>query len=221
MALKIAMSEVSGYSTSDSPRQKWALTKEAFDRLLTAFDSDAAEAGEKYLLMRRNLVRYFEGRGCPFADDHADEVANRLAKKLGEGEAIRDLNGYSYGIARLLLLEIFKEREKEERALSELPSLRRVGDDPAVVDEERERLECLNHCIEELPPNGKQLILGYYHGDSRSRIENRKRLGREMGIPNQALRSRAVRLREKLEGCLSLCIRKNRASTTQIQGFSH
>lgn len=203
------------------PRRKWTLTKEAFDRLLAAFDTDADEAGEKYLLMRRNLVRYFEGRGCPFAEDHADEAVNRVARKLAEGEDILDLNRYSYGVARLLLLEIFKEREKEARALSELPSLRLVDSDHDVLDEGQVRVECLNLCVENLPRGGKQLILAYYRGDNRSRIENRKRLGRELGIPNQALRSRAVRLREKLEACLTTCCRNKRVTTTQIQGFSH
>ena len=209
------MTEVSGYSDSDSPRQKWALTKEAFDRLLAALDSDADEAAEKYLLMRRNLVRYFEGRGCPLAEGHADEVINRLAKKLDEGEPIQNLNGYAYGVARLFLLEVFKQREKEEKALQELRPLRLVDSDATESDEGEQRLECLNHCLESLPSEGRQLILGYYQGDAQSRIENRKRMGKEMGIPNQALRSRAVRIREKLEACLTTCLRKARLNDTE------
>src|ERR1041384_5859496 len=93
-------------SESMSQRQKWSLTKEAFDRLLLVLDGDSEAAGQKYNLLRRNLVRYFEGRGCQFAEDHADEAVNRVAKRLGEGEDIRDINGYAYGVARLLLLEI-------------------------------------------------------------------------------------------------------------------
>jgi DNA-directed RNA polymerase specialized sigma24 family protein len=160
--------------------------------------------------MGRNLVRFFEGRGCPEACDHADEVLNRVAKRLSEGETIRDLNAYCYGIARLVLLEIYKERERAERAFKELPSLRLVEANAEAVDEERRRLDCLNQCLQKLPRDGRQLILGYYEGDHRSRIENRKRLGEKLGIPNQALRSRAVRLREKLEACLSGCLKKKR-----------
>jgi RNA polymerase sigma factor (sigma-70 family) len=202
------MAEVQTYSDSPVAHQRWTLTQVAFDHLLAALDSDAEEASAKYILLRRNLVRYFEGRGCPFAEDHADEVINRIAKKLGEGEEIRDLNGYSYGVARLLLLEIFKERDRQEKALQELPSLHLVEDNPAELDETQERLECLTHCLEKLPPDSRRLIVGYYQGDRQSRIEGRKRLGEELGIPNQALRSRAVRLREKLEACLATCLRK-------------
>ena len=215
------MPDAQGYSDSGSQRQRWALTKEAFDRLLACLDADLEAAGEKYLLMRRNLVRYFEGRGCPFAEDHADESINRIAKRLDESEDIRDINGYSYGIARLLLLEIYKERAREEKALKELPSLRLVDSDPPEFDEAGERLECLNHCLERLPPDGRQLIVAYYQGESQSRIENRKRLTESLGIPNRALRSRAVRIREKLEACLSTCLKRRRAGTTQNQLFDH
>jgi RNA polymerase sigma factor (sigma-70 family) len=202
------------------PRKRWILTKEAFDGLLTALDADREAASEKYLLIRRNLVRFFEGRGCPMAEDHADETINRLAKRLDEGEAIRDINGYAYGVARLLLLEIYKEREREERALKELPSLRLVEENLAGDEEPEAPLDCLNYCLDKLPSEGRQLILGYYQGDKQSRIENRKRLGEALGIPNQALRSRAVRIREKLEGCLASCLKK-KAVTTQNRFFDH
>jgi RNA polymerase sigma factor (sigma-70 family) len=209
------MAEAHDSSSYEAPRKRWTLTKEAFDRLLITLDPDYEAASEKYILLRRNLVRYFEGRGCPFAEDHADEAINRLAKKLDEGEEVRDINGYLYGIARLLLLEIYKEREKEEKALKELPSLRLVVSNPAEAEETESRLECLNHCLDTLPAGGRQLITDYYQGDQQSRIENRKRLGEALGIPNQALRSRAVRIREKLEACLSACLNKRRGTTTQ------
>lgn len=186
-------------------RQRWALTKGAFDKLLASLDSETDKAGEKYLLIRRNLVRFFEGRGCPSAEDHADEAINRIAKRLYEGEEIRDFHSYSYGVARLLLLEIIKEREREERALKELPSLQLVQAGDQDLDNSASRLDCLNCCLREIAPDSRELILQYYQGDKRVRIENRKRLAESLGIPGQALRSRAVRLREKLETCILTC----------------
>jgi DNA-directed RNA polymerase specialized sigma24 family protein len=217
----MAMFDAQGYPESGPPRQKWALTKEALDRLLACLDSDAEVAGDKYLLLRRNLVRYFEGRGCPFAEDHADEAINRIAKRIHESEEIRDINSYAYGIARLLLLEIYKGRERDEKALKELTSLRLVDSQVAGSDESDDRLECLNHCLAALPTEGRTLIVAYYQGDNQSRIENRKRLTQSLGIPNRALRSRAVRIREKLEGCLSGCLKRKRSVTTQNQVFNH
>jgi RNA polymerase sigma factor (sigma-70 family) len=208
------MAEVPESFEQDPHRRRWALTKDAFDRLLLALDPDTEQAGNKYLLLRRNLVRYFEGRGCPFAEDHADEVVNRVAKRLSEGEEIRDLNGYSYGVARLLLLEVFKDRERQERAFKELPALRLVESERSKEVEDSERLDCLRHCLDKLPPEGRRLILEYYQGDKQQRIANRKRLGEELRIANDSLRSRAVRLREKLEVCVSGCLIRTRPGVT-------
>jgi len=217
MAVKVAMAEAEEFSNYAPPRQKWTLTKEAFAKMLAALDPDADLAGEKYLVIGRNLVRFFEGRGCQFADDHADEVINRVAKKVGEGEAIRDINAYCYGVARMLLLEVFKDQARQANALNEM-SRHVIQSGPEELDGSGERLECLNGCLEKLPSEGRRLVLGYYQGDKQSRIENRKRLTISLGIPNQALRSRAVRLREKLEACLSICLKK---APTQIRRFGH
>jgi DNA-directed RNA polymerase specialized sigma24 family protein len=224
MAVNRAMAEVHEFPSSASSRQRWTLTKEAFDKLLTSLDAETDLAGEKYLIIRRNLVRYFEGRGCPFAEDHADEVINRLAKRCGEGEMIHDINGYCYGVARLLLLEIFKEQARQTNALAdarhELPLIDRTQSNADELDKSRARLECLTSCLERLPPEGRKLVVDYYEGDKQSRIANRKRLTETLGIPNQALRSRALRLRDKLETCISSCLKKQQ-TTTQIRSFGH
>jgi DNA-directed RNA polymerase specialized sigma24 family protein len=193
---------------SSSARQKWALTREAFDALLASLDFDSELAGEKYLLLRRNLVRFFEGRGCRFAEDHADEAINRVAKRIHEGEQVRDINGYCFGVARLFLLEVFKETEREAKAFTELSSNRALPSDDKEAEVEANRLECLTQCLNKLPADSRELILQYYTGERSSRIENRKRLGQKLGIPNQALRSRAVRLREKIETCILTCIER-------------
>src|SRR5215216_8153127 len=83
-----------------APRRKWALTQEAFDKLLTALGEDQESAAEKYLEIRSNLVRFFEWRGCPFPEDHADETINRVARRLFEGEQIENPSGYCMGVAR-------------------------------------------------------------------------------------------------------------------------
>src|SRR5262249_35815848 len=65
-------------------RRRWALTQEAFDKLLAALGPDRESAAEKYLEVRSNLIRFFEFRGCPFPEDHADETINRVAKRACE-----------------------------------------------------------------------------------------------------------------------------------------
>src|SRR5947208_2186231 len=99
-------SESSDTPAVPAPRRKWALTQDAFDRLLAAFGEDRERAGDKYLEVRGNLIRFFEWRGCPFPEDHADEAMNRVARKLAAGEAVLNPSAYCIGVARLLLLEI-------------------------------------------------------------------------------------------------------------------
>ena len=74
-------------------RQKWSLTQEAFDALLSAFSSDRDAAADRYLEVRRNLVRFFEWRNCATPDEYADETLNRCAKKVRESMEIRDDKG--------------------------------------------------------------------------------------------------------------------------------
>src|SRR5436309_13196168 len=112
-----------------APRRKWILTQEAFDKLLASFGEDRESAAEKYLEIRGNLIRFFEWRGCPFPEDHADETMNRVARKLAAGEEVRTPSAYCIGVARLLLLEIGKERAREQQAMSEMANSQPLADD--------------------------------------------------------------------------------------------
>src|SRR5262245_9686185 len=101
--------------------QKWSLTQKAFDRLLASLDSDRDTAAYRYLRMRRYLVRLFEWRGCSTPDEYADETINRCARKIQEGEEIRDVGTYSIGVARMLLREMCRDRSLQARSLDETP----------------------------------------------------------------------------------------------------
>jgi len=184
------------------PRQKWALNQEAFDKLLVAFDADRETAGRKYLEIRNNLTRFFEWRGCSFPEDHADETINRMAKRVFEGEAILNHSGYAMGVARLLLLEINKGRQREQSALAEIGA---VPDVYVPEDDDESRLTCLRSCLQTLSPDNRELILQYYQGEKGEKIENRKKLLDRLGIPVNTLRMRALRLREKLQACVEEC----------------
>ncbi|HEV8367877.1 MAG TPA: hypothetical protein VGQ39_08000 [Pyrinomonadaceae bacterium] len=49
------------------------LTTDTFTRLLQRLDPDREQAGEKYEELRRTLIRFFEWRGAPYPEEHADE----------------------------------------------------------------------------------------------------------------------------------------------------
>ena len=183
--------------------RKWTLTPEAFENLLAVFHPDRDRAAEKYLEVRANLVRFFEWRGCPFPEDHADETFNRVARKIAAGEEIQKPSGYVMGVARLLVLEIIKSLSRQREALGEYQqSYSEVADEP----ESESRIECLQECLQQLSTDNREFIIQYYQGDKREKIENRRTLGERLGVAINTLRMRAQRLRERLQGCVEACV---------------
>ena len=47
-------------------------------------NEEEGKAGEGYEDLRRTLIGFFEWRGAPFPEEHADESLNRIARKLDE-----------------------------------------------------------------------------------------------------------------------------------------
>lgn len=184
-------------------RVGWTITQEAFDKFLVCLDVDRVRAGEAYERVRSKLISFFAWRGFHFAEDHADETINRVVRKIDHGDEIRDVSTYVFGIARMLTLELLKERDKQNAALNELPPpVEEQGDD----DEEMQiRITCLKQCLQKLSEDNRQMILAYYTEDKGAKIENRKQLAEKLKLPLNALRIRALRVREKLEKCITHC----------------
>ena len=193
----------SGPTAKGAVRQKWTLTQEAFDKLLLTLDGDRDSGAKKYLEIRSNLTRFFEWRGCPFPEDHADETINRIAKRVAEGEEILNYSGYAMGVARLLLLEINKGRQREQMALAEVGTASEVYEKP---DDDESRLVCLRSCLQTLSTDNRELIIQYYQGEKGEKIKNRKKLMDRLSIPVNTLRMRALRLRERLQTCVEECL---------------
>src|SRR5262245_39253901 len=179
-------------------RQKWSLTQMAFDRLLACLDSDRDIAADRYLRIRRDLVRLFEWRGCATPDDYADETINRCARKIEEGAEIRDVAAYSIGVARMLLREMCRDRYQQARSLDETAELCTW---PEMRSELEHRVEALRLSLKELSHDDHFLILNYYKGDKSDKIKTRKMLSELLGIQARTLRMRAMRIREKLQLC--------------------
>jgi DNA-directed RNA polymerase specialized sigma24 family protein len=185
-------------------RQKWTLTQEAFEKLLLSFAADRDTGGKKYLEIRSNLTRFFEWRGCPFPEDHADETINRIAKRVAEGEQIQNPSGYAMGVARLLVLEIIKGRQREQVALNEITTS--SSEAYADANDGECRIDCLRNCLQGLSTENRLLITEYYEGEKGDKIQNRKKLVEKLGIPVNTLRMRALRLRDRLQTCVEDCV---------------
>jgi len=110
------------------------------------------------------------------------------------------------GVARLLVLEIVKGRQREQVALNEIStSSTEEYDDSSDAED---RIGCLRQCLGGLSTDNRQLITDYYEGDKGDKIQNRKKLVEKLGIPVNTLRMRALRLRDRLQVCVEDCLTK-------------
>jgi len=175
-------------------------------RLLARLDPEPERAGAIYEALRRTLVKFFDWRGSWSPEEGADETLDRLSRKLEAGEAVEDPRSYAHGIARLVLLEQWRRpanraTQADEQVLARIPA-------PDPVDEGALG-GCLQRCLAELSPEGRELILEYYTDEGRAKIDNRRRLAEVLGLSETALRSRAQRLRDRLEDCIARCVRRD------------
>jgi DNA-directed RNA polymerase specialized sigma24 family protein len=174
----------------------WRLTGAAFERLLSALDSDRERAAVAYEQLRHRIIGLLQWWGAGAADELADATLDRLARKLEEGAVIADgsLGAYARGVARM----IFYEAGREPRGPAPEP-------EPRSEDAEAS-LSCLDRCLEGLQPAERRLVLRYYEDGHKAEL--RRRLAAEAGVSATALRIRVHRLRERLEGCVTSCLER-------------
>jgi len=177
--------------------------QEGFDLLLAQFDTDRNLAGQKYESFRRKLIKFFQWWGSQDPDELADEAFDRVARKLAQGEPIRDPGAYLMGVARLIFKEHVKSQIKLRAAVEQIPK-NPVADNDLVIAEARE--ECYANCLSKLPVESRDLVVRYYELQDGDKASSRDALSVEMDIPIALLRVRAFRIRKKLGDCLDDCV---------------
>jgi DNA-directed RNA polymerase specialized sigma24 family protein len=175
----------------------WEPTEEGFAKFLACLDPDPTRAGEKYEALREALVKFLDWRGALFPEELVDKTFNSVTRKLEEGETIRDVPTYCHGVARMVFLQSLEYPGNKRVELEELSLI--ATPEPDVTDVRR---ECLNQCLRQLSAENRELIIEYYRKDGRQKIDHRESMAERLGIPLNALRSRAQRIRDKLERCV-------------------
>jgi DNA-directed RNA polymerase specialized sigma24 family protein len=177
------------------------LTQDQLERLLERLGDTRTAAGERYNSTRARLIQFFRWQQVTAAEDLADEVLNRVARRLSEGEEIPNLPGYVHGVARLVALEARDRQARERRAYDE--HLRQQNAPP---EPNQRMLDCLDRCLATLSQDRRDHLLAYYTGDQSARIGQRARLATALGVGAVALRNRMLRLRQRLEACVKECL---------------
>jgi len=190
-------------------KKNWTLTEAALQRLLHWLDEGTDSGGEKFLEMRRRLVAYFDRKNCLNPDELADEALSRVARRLEEEGTIQSDTPakYCYIMARFVFKEQLREAKRQHLMAVEIERRSTTEPQAAELAELRERrLDCLEQCTGKLNPASREIIMRYYIGRERAKIENRRSLASSLGITMNALSIRACRIREKLEACVKQCV---------------
>jgi hypothetical protein len=186
------------------PRLRWNLDRGGFDALLAALDADRDVAAERYAALRERLSRFFTWNNADDPDAQADEVLDRVARRVAaasdDDEAVRQPEKFAAGVARMLLREGWRAQKANVQMIS---SFQQQNDDRIRLQEEQREMErlsaLLEECLDELQPEQRDLIRRYYSAESRSQIDGRKQLAEEFNISLNALRNRALRIRGEVE----------------------
>lgn len=150
-----------------------------------------AAFAQDFPTLHRKLSLYFRQNGSRDPEDRAAEALARLHSRLKKGTPLTStLAGFAFGIARNVLLEDYKHREKS--------SLNEAITETADDTHQRVQMHVLaEECLRLLSPAEEQLLRGYFWGD-------RKKLAEELGVTLNSLRIRACRaikhVREQLGG---------------------
>ena len=162
-------------------------------------DENREIAAEKYETIRAGLVRVFVTKGFDDAEDLADETIDRVINRLPdirdtyEGDPTR----YFHGVARYVIRERIRRKEV---TVDELPN---TWVDPRPTSQEQ---DCLDHCLQLLPKEKRELILDYLLYEGHRKIEHHRQMAAELEITDGALRGRVHQVRIRVEDCVRQCV---------------
>ncbi len=192
--------------------RSWSPTEGSLRQFLNWLDEGNDSAGERYLEMRRRLVSYFDRKNCDHPDDLADETLNRVMRRLEEEGSIDDTPParYCYIVAKFVFLEELRRPKRCESDFERMDHLRSAvptpqGGHASELALQEQMLESLDCCLKKLDPQDRELILNYYQGEQRAKIDARREIASRLGLTMNALSIRACRIRSRLEACLQNC----------------
>jgi len=192
-------------------KKEWTLTAEAFEVLLKSLDENIEKASTIYEEIRKRLIRHFRTNQSLIAEEQADEVFNRIARKIFEEDFMLDKENpypYFHGIARFILLEYQREKRRKMLGLDELNVSEEPMFDPAeafkIIDEKMrtaQGLEILKQCREKLSGRDNIMLDKYDVIAGKDKKMLREQLAANYDKTLNALKISINRIRNKLIIC--------------------
>ena len=191
----------------------------AYDQLLNLLGDTRVRAEERYDRLLQKLIRFFATQLCGDPEELASETITRACRAISSGlELTSRFETFLFGVAKNVALEDYRRRQKADLALEELPADRepRVHPTEDTVEPPRWKQdlyhECLQRCLETLEREQREQLILFYQGNHEGESKNnRRRLAISLGISTRALSSRMLRIREKLDQCIKVCVERKKS----------
>jgi DNA-directed RNA polymerase specialized sigma24 family protein len=175
------------------------ISQEQFAGLLLKLGKEPLESGARYEALRTRLIFYFRRKCLDFPEDLADEVLDRLARRLAEGTEIDSLTAFALGIARFVAQEQaskpFQIQVLEDTFFNNIPA-----DSP--TESMEERFSGMEHCLNRMTAADVELLEKYYLGDGESLIRARKSISETLKISPESVRQRIFSIRRRMRQCM-------------------
>lgn len=177
-----------------------------FEKLLRHLDENRERAGEKYEEIRRKLARFFAWNDCFPEEDYADMTFDRVASKLVT-ESIHNIVAFIWAVAKNIKRECYKR--PRSISIEDLPpeKVPQTGHpEPIILEstEEERRRHCLQTCLQKLSESERELFLEYEYYAAKARKMDT--LAARLALTVSALRTRAHRIRRRVEVCILRCL---------------
>jgi DNA-directed RNA polymerase specialized sigma24 family protein len=179
--------------TEETATQRWTLTQGAFDHLLARLDSDRENAGRAYEKLRDYLIKFFMPQAPLDAEQWADTVLDRVARRNEEME-ISNITAFAWGVARLVRTEVFRATRKHVE-LENQPEPHQMPKTEDEIDL-AQRSERLGRVVNKLPTSDVKLLMCWY--SSCEKAAQRQQLAVSLGVSVTSLRVRAHRARVRV-----------------------
>jgi DNA-directed RNA polymerase specialized sigma24 family protein len=194
-----------------SNKDRWQLTQETFACLLAALHMEETQAVKRYERLHGRLILFFMRYRSSYPEDLADQVVNRLACKISEGQSIANIEAFALGIARMVALEEQARTLREQRLHLEL---RRNELNNELTSNKREiALRAMEEQFTALPATARGMLVRYHGGRGIKRIRERQKLAEEMGISIGTLRKRIF----DMQALLRLAQKRMASETRETQ----
>ncbi len=167
--------------------------------MLAALGDTPQAAGQHYEQLRSKLVFFFTRKSLRFPEDLADEVLDRIGRRLSEGLAISSIDAFALGVARHVGQE---QTALPHQSQTVDPSFFDNIPATSATSNEDERVAYLERCLRRLPATDKQLLKGYYLGEGGSSISARRDMAERLGISSGTLRQRVFLIRQRMLACV-------------------